>query len=57
MRAGNGFFHQYAYWWQKHLLWSVRRPEIREDFRRTKFLSLRIEKTAGFFDALKRRIE
>ena len=48
------FFHQCAHWFRKQTRKSVRRPEIREDFRRTKILSLRIEKTAGFFDALSR---
>ena len=42
------FFHQCAHWWKKQYQKSVRRPEIREDFRRAKFFSPRIEKPSGF---------
>ncbi len=41
-------FSQYAHWENKQFHLSVRRPEIREDFRRTQFSLSRQKNREGF---------
>ena len=53
VRRKPSFCHQYAYWWQKQYLLSVRRPEIPRNFRRTQSFSFASKNPQGFFVALR----
>ena len=48
VRRKRCFIHQCVHWWMKQYQQSVRRTEIREDFRRAQRFFLCIKKQTGF---------